>query len=105
MNYPLCVIRCSVPLASTEPTSTFTSVFTSTYCIVNALLPIEMSVIHGFMGWQVGDLDGSTGKKRQKSGMASSAGNCSYSNFWSQKLGHFLAWGTQEVENKSFKKQ
>ena len=77
----------------------------SVHSIVNALLPIEMSLIHGFMGWQVGDLDGSTGKKQQKSGMASSASNCSYSNFGIQKVGHFLAWGTQGVENTSFKKQ
>ena len=77
----------------------------SIHSIANALLPIEMSVIHGFMGWQVGDLDGSTGKKQQKSGMASSAGNCSYSNFGILKVGHFLAWGTQGVENTSFKKQ
>ena len=101
MNYPLSVHRCSVPLASTEPTSTFTSVFTSTYCIVNVLLPIEMSVIHGFMGWQVGDLDGSTGKKQQKSGMASSAGNCSHSNFGIQKVGHFLGMGN--AGNRKYK--
>ena len=69
--------------------------------IVHHQLPIEMSLIHGFMGWQVGDLDGSTGKKQQKSGMASSAGNCSYSNFGIQKVGHFLGMGN--AGNRKYK--
>ena len=64
--------------------------------IVYHLLPIEMSLIHGFRG----DLDRSSGKKQQKSGMASSAGNrpC-IQILGSKRSDNFLAWGTQGVEN------
>ena len=73
--------------------------------IVYLPLPIEMSLIHGFMDWQVGDLDRSSGKKQQKSGMASSAGNrpC-IQILGSKRSDNFLAWGTQGVENIHFKK-
>ena len=53
----------------------------------------------------MGDLDRSSGKKQQKSGMASSAGNrpC-IQILGSKRSDNFLAWGTQGVENIHFKK-
>ena len=64
-----------------------------------------MSLIHGFMGWQVGDLDGSTREEAAKKWDGFECQQLLVFKFWDQKVGHFLAWGTQGVENTSFKKQ
>ena len=62
-------------------------------CNVYFLLPNEMSLIHGFMGWQVGDLDGSTREEAAKKWDGFECQQLLVFKFWDPKGRTFLGMG------------